>query len=66
MTIAIMAMNTQDSTSECDQITGISIPRVVKFAYRDFKASSGKWTAVCTKCQKTLSETYGVTTSFTK
>lgn len=45
---------------------GVSIPRVVKFGYHDFRASGGKWTAACNKCNKTLSDKSGVTTSFTK
>lgn len=45
---------------------GLSIPRVVKFSYHDFRAVDGKWTAVCSKFQKTLSDKSGVTTSFTK
>jgi hypothetical protein len=31
---------------------GLSIPRVVKFSYHDFRAVDEKWTAVCNKWQK--------------
>lgn len=44
----------------------LGIPRVVKFAYRNFWATGDKWTAVCTKCHKTLSDKSGVTMWFTK
>lgn len=43
-----------------------SVPRVVKFAYRDFTASGGKWRAKCTSCQRTFVSTPGVTTPYTK
>ena len=43
------------------------IPRVVKFAYRDFHTDNkGKWIATCSRCRKTLSDTPGVTSAFTK
>lgn len=48
------------------QGAGVSIPRVVKFSYHDFRAVEGKWIAVCSKCQKSLSDKSGVTTAFTK
>ena len=44
----------------------VSIPRVVKFGYNNFRAAKGKWTAVCKICQKTLSDMSGVSTSFFK
>jgi hypothetical protein len=50
--------------------TGIAksppVPRVIKYAYDGFKLANGKWFATCTVCHKTLSDKYGVSSTFTK
>ena len=43
-----------------------TIPRVVKFSFKYFKTSAGKWSATCTFCNKTLADRTGVSSSFTK
>ena len=45
---------------------GTHIPRVIKFAYKNFDCKGGKWSAVCIACSKTLTDKAGVSTAFTK
>ena len=54
------------STSTGAGGAGTSIPRVVKFGFKDFKTSSGKWSASCNFCKKTLTDKIGVSSTFTK
>jgi len=46
--------------------SGTRIPRVIKFAYKNFEFKGGKWSAVCSACSKTLTDKAGVSTAFTK
>jgi hypothetical protein len=64
-------IGTEDKFNETPSGSGISssavtIPAVVAFAYRGFVTSGNKWTAICKKCNKKLSEHRGVTSAFTK
>jgi len=59
-------MESEEIKNDPSTSVGLSVPRVVKFGYQDFRVSDGKWTAVCQKCKKTLTDKSGVTTSFTK
>lgn len=52
------------STFKAD--SGISVPRVIRFAYANFQTCGKKWIATCKKCSKKIQDTIGVTTSFTK
>lgn len=58
------ACETVNTTGECGD--GLSLPRVVKFGYTDFKSVNGKWSAMCNTCKKTMSDKVGVSSSFTK
>ena len=44
----------------------VSIPRVVRFAFVNFRSVGGKWFACCESCSKELVDKAGVTTAFTK
>jgi len=59
-----------DDAAACETVNaagdGLSVPRVVKFGYNDFKSVNGKWSAVCNTCKKTMSDKVGVSSSFTK
>jgi len=59
-------METPSDNSVSTACNGSTIPRVVKFAYVDFRIADGKWSAACNKCKKRLTDKYGVTTAFTK
>ena len=55
-----------DSQSESDvdddtSLPGVSVPRVVKFAYVNFRAVGKKWSASCKACKKSLTTNAGVT-----
>jgi hypothetical protein len=54
--------------SSVKQTTGVghTEPRVVKFAYKEFRLSGEKWMAVCQKCKKRIQDTVNVTSAFTK
>jgi len=59
--------STSASTCTTTQTTqSQSVPRVVKFNYRNFDVRGGKWSAVCRTCAKTLCDQMGTTTAFTK
>lgn len=60
-----------DVDAACETVNtagdGLSVPRVVKFGYNDFKSVNGKWSAVCNTCKMTMSDKVGVVSfSFTK
>ena len=59
-------METSSDNSESTASNASTIPRVVKFAYVDFRIADGKWSAACNRCRKRLTNKYGVTTAFTK
>jgi hypothetical protein len=54
------------ATSSAIGCGGTHIPRVIKFAYKNFDCKGGKWSAVCIACSKTLTDKAGVSTAFTK
>jgi hypothetical protein len=55
------------SGSQVDiNVNGVTVPRVVKHGYRDFKTANGKWSASCNICRKTLADKIGVSSTFTK
>jgi len=69
--ICVVVYELMDTFSDISESTasasnGSTIPRVVKFAYVDFRIADGKWSAACNKCKKRLTDKCGVTTSFTK
>ncbi len=45
---------------------GTTVPAVVEFAYNGFTTAGDKWKATCTRCNKTLTESRGVTSAFTR
>lgn len=54
------------SSSNATQSTATTVPRVVRYAYRNFYVFGAKWNATCVKCDKKLKDSTGVTTAFTK
>lgn len=56
----------QPGSSALKAGSGISVPRVIRFAYANFQTCGTKWIATCKKCSKKIQDTSGVTTSFTK
>ena len=42
---------------------GHTEPRVVKFAFKEFRLSGEKWMAVCQKCKKRIQDTANVTSA---
>jgi len=63
-------LNTSNNPEAAEQSnavdTAIAVPRVIKFGFKDFRQSNGKWFAVCNTCRKVLSDKTGVSSSFTK
>ena len=59
-------MQSKDEHSESAACGSVGVPRVIRFAYKDFMEADGKWIAVCRMCKKTLTDRIGVSSSFTK
>jgi len=60
-------MEESETTAAGTSASGsISVPRVVRFAFNNFRSVGGKWYATCGTCNKELVDKVGVTTSFTK
>ena len=49
-----------------DADTVVTVPCIIKFAYKGFVVKGSKWLATCNKCNKTLTENRGITSAFTK
>jgi hypothetical protein len=43
-----------------------NVPRIVKFAYKDFTVKGERWRAACKKCNKCIQDKINVTSAFTK
>lgn len=59
-------MITQEEEGSSDSSLGFTQPRVVKYAYKEFKIVDNKWMATCKKCKKRIQDQFSVTSAFTK
>lgn len=70
MTVDKTSSTVSSSTVQLNQpdqvVAGLTVPRVIRFAYKNFTSRSGKWSAKCDVCNKCLQDNAGVTTAFTR
>ena len=54
--------------SLCPVTKPVSLPEVVRFAYKEFTVNSttNKWKAKCSTCNEVITETRGTTTGFAR